>query len=75
MAGNKGPFPVFRVSVGQARPGNVKDRTFHPDGVDGFTGPSYSNRRGNTDVVPVHGVVKPVRRYGVATGNRGEWKR
>lgn len=56
-------------------PGNVKDRTFRPNGMDAMTGPSYANRRANTDVVPVSGGVKPVRRYGVASVNRGEWKR
>lgn len=72
MAGKRDPFPVFRVSVGQARPVNVKERTFHPNGVDGYTGPSYSNRRGNANVV---GTTKPVQRFGVASCNRGEWKR
>ena len=75
MARNSGPFPVYRMQVGQAQPGNANDRTFHPNGVDGMTGPSYSNRRGNTDVIPVSGGVKPVRRFGVASCNRGEWKR
>ena len=72
MPNRREPFPVFRVSVGQAAPGNAKDRTFPPDGVDGLTGPSYSERRGNTNV---SGTTKPVRRYGVAAQNRGEWKR
>lgn len=72
MVGNKGSFPVYRVQVGQARPVNVKERTFHPNGVDGYTGPDYSARRGNTNVV---GTTKPVQRFGVATGTRGEWKR
>lgn len=72
MARNKTDMPVTRLTVGQMRPGNVKDRTFHPDGVDGFTGPSYANRRGNTNV---QGTSKPVQRFGVQAGNRGEWKR
>lgn len=75
MVGNKGPFPVYRVQVGQQQPGNVKGRTFHPNGVDGYTGPDYSARHGNTDVIPAKGGVKPVRRFGVAACNRGEWKR
>lgn len=69
---NLGPFPVTRLSVGQVRPGNVKDRTFELNGVDYQTGPSYSERRGNTNV---SGTTKPVRRYGVTSVTRGEWKR
>jgi hypothetical protein len=72
MARSKVDQPVVRLSVGQMTPGNVKERTFHPNGVDGYTGPSYSNRRGNSNV---QGTSKPVARFGVATGNRGEWKR
>lgn len=72
MARNRDPFPVYRLTIGQVRPGNVKDRTFRPDGVDGYTGPSYGNRRGNTNVA---GTTKPVARFGVASCNRGEWKR
>lgn len=72
MASKRDLFPVYRVTVGQVRPGDVKGRTFHPDGVDGFTGPSYSSRRGNTNV---QGTTKPVQRFGVQAGNRGEWKR
>lgn len=72
MARNKVDQPVVRLTVGQVRPGNVTMRTFNPNGVDGLTGPSYSERRGNTNV---QGTTKPVRRYGVTTGTRGEWKR
>jgi len=72
MARSKVDQPVVRMSVGQAMPGNVTKRTFNPNGVDGLTGPSYSERRGNTNI---QGTSKPVRRYGVATGMRGEWKR
>lgn len=75
MVGNKGPFPVKRLAPAQVCPGNVKDRTFRPNGMDALTGPSYSARRGNTDVIPVKGEVKSVRRFGVNANNRGEWKR
>ena len=72
MAGKRDIFPVYRVTVGQVRPGDVKERTFFPNGQDGMTGPSYSGRRRNADV---SGTTKPVQRYGVQAGNRREWKR
>lgn len=72
MARKRDIFPVFRVTTGQPQPGNVVDRTFNPNGVDGLTGPSYSERRGNTNI---QGTSKPVQRFGVASVNRGEWKR
>ena len=65
-------FPVVRLGGEQVRPGNVKERTFHPNGQDALTGPDYSNRRGNTKV---QGTTRDVRRYGVNAQNRGEWKR
>ena len=76
MAKNQGPFPVQRLAGAQAQPGNVKDRTYHSNGVDATVGPSYSERRANTDTIRVSGSPKKdVRRFGVATGQRGEWKR
>lgn len=72
MANKRDCFPVYRLSVGQVQPGNVVNRTFNPNGVDGLTGPSYSERRGNSNVC---GTTKPVQRFGVASVNRGEWKR
>ena len=74
MARSREPFPVYRLSTGQVQPGNAQARTFTPNGVDGYTGPSYAERRGNTRVCNVAGTYKDVRRYGVAIG-RGEWKR
>jgi hypothetical protein len=75
MVGKRDPFPVLPGNRPQVCPGNVKDRTFRPNGMDAMTGPDYANRRGNTDVRGVQGTVKPVRRFGVAANNRGEWKR
>lgn len=67
------PFPIKPQNHLSAPPiGTVKQRTYNPTGLDGMTGPSYSGRCGNTNVV---GTTKSVRRYGVAAGNRGEWKR
>jgi hypothetical protein len=75
MVGKRDLFPIMRGNPSQACPGNVKDRTFQPNGIDGLTGPSYSARRGNTDVQILQGTAKSVKRFGVNANNRGEWKR
>lgn len=66
------PFPVRRQGPGQVAPGSVKGRTFRTSGRDSYTGPSYGERRGNTDV---QGATRSVKRFGVDAHNRGEWKR
>lgn len=70
-----GPFPAMKLGQQPPMVGNVKQRTWKLNGSDSYTGPSYAERRCAGDVIPVSGVVKPVRRCGVMVGNRGEWKR
>ena len=71
------PFPIRPARPAQFPPtfGNPKPRTAHPNGIDGYTGPDYRERRMAGPVVPALGAPRDVRRFGVATGNRGEWKR
>ncbi|HJR14219.1 MAG TPA: hypothetical protein VJ833_10015 [Rhodanobacteraceae bacterium] len=70
-------FPILPRRPAQAAPtgGNPKPRSFNPTGLDGSTGPSYSNRRSTGPVIPASGRVVDVRRFGVAANQRGEWKR
>lgn len=70
-------FPILPRRPAQTPPtfGNPKPRTTHPFGVDGVTGPSYGERRCAGPVIPASGRVEGVRRFGVAAGQRGEWKR
>lgn len=71
------PFPILPSRPPQATPtaGNPKVRTFRPNGLDGQTGPDYRERRTAGSVIPALGSARDVRRFGVAVGNRGEWKR
>lgn len=71
------PFPIRPARPPQFPPtlGNPKVRTFRPNGLDGQTGPDYRERRVAGPVTPVMADARPVRRFGVAVTNRGEWKR
>jgi len=71
------PFPMRPANPPQFLPtgGNPKVRTFRPNGLDGFTGPDYRERRMAGPVIPALAPARSVKRMGVAVGNRGEWKR
>ena len=70
------PFPIKPSNPPQVAPnGNPKQRTLRTSGSDSYTGPSYASRSANTDVRTTGGTTKSVRRFGVATGQRGESKR
>lgn len=70
------PFPIMPLPRVPSAPNpDPNSRTYRFSGRDTFTGPGYCNRRGNTDVIPVHGAPKDVRRFGVNPHNRGEWLR
>lgn len=71
------PFPLLPPNPSQVAPnGNPHTRHFNPTGLDGYTGPCYGQRRQAGPVVAQRGVpLRDVRRFGLAVGNRGEWKR
>lgn len=71
------PFPILPARPAQSMPtgGNPKPRNFKTSGRDNYTGPDYRERRMAGPVIPALAPARDVKRFGVAVGNRGEWKR
>lgn len=71
------PFPIRPANPPQFCPtgGNPKPRNFKTSGRDNYTGPDYRERRMAGPVIPALAPSRDVKRFGLAVGNRGEWKR